>query len=58
MAKTKFKWILLLEDGTIREGEGNEKALIIAMKTPGLIDGDVIYHGFVSNISSWMCFIR
>lgn len=58
MKKPDFMWELLLADGSIVTGEGNEKALKIALKTPDLVDGDVWWNGCRNNIEHWMFLIK
>lgn len=48
-----YKWVLMQENGTIVEGEGNEKMLITAMKTPSVVDGDIYYNGRWNSLKFW-----
>ncbi len=38
------------EDGTLMEGEGNEKMFKAVLRTGGIIDGDVTWNGTTHNI--------
>ena len=58
MKMPDYKWQLLLKDGTIIEGEGNEKALKIALQNLDVVDGDVMWNGKWKNISFWMFLIN
>ena len=51
--KPEYKWVLMLEDGTILEGDGNQKSLVIAMKTPGIADGDIYWNGSCKPLDFW-----
>ena len=54
MARPEFKWILMKEDGTLSEGEGNERSFIEAAKTSGVVDGDVWHRSNHPNpLSFW-----
>lgn len=53
-----YKWVLMQEDGTIFEGQGNEKALVTAMKTPSVIDGDICYNGHWNNMKFWQFLLK
>ena len=55
---SEYKWTIMLEDGYIIEGEGNEKMLITAMKTPGIVDGDVVHNGALENVDFWKFLIK
>lgn len=54
----EYKWVIMLADGHIIEGEGNEKMLITAMKTPGIVDGDVMHCGTWHNMDFWKFLIK
>lgn len=56
--KQMFKWVMIQNDGTIIEGEGNQKMLIMAMKTPDVVDGDVYWHGTWHNMNFWRFLIK
>lgn len=49
----EYVWDLMLEDGTIMHGEGDERMFISAAKTIGVIDGDVWYRGHRNNLDFW-----
>ena len=53
-----FKWVMIQEDGTLIEGEGNQKMLVMAMKTPDVVDGDVYWHGTWKNMNFWRFLIK
>lgn len=53
-----FKWVMIQEDGTMIEGEGNQKMLVMAMKTPNVVDGDVYWHGTWKNMNFWSFLIK
>ena len=53
-----FKWVMIQNDGTLIEGEGNQKMLIMAMKTPDVVDGDVYWHGTWHNMNFWRFLIK
>lgn len=53
MSKPEYTWEIMLADGYIVSGEGNEKMLINAMTAPGVVDGDVWHNGVMHNIDFW-----
>jgi hypothetical protein len=55
---SEYKWVLMLEDGNIIEGEGNEKMLVMAMKTPGVVDGDICWNNTWKNLDFWSFLVK
>lgn len=54
----EYKWVLMLEDGHIIEGEGNEKMLVMAMKTPGVVDGDICWNNTWKSLDFWSFLVK
>ena len=53
-----YHWELMLKDGYIVEGTGNEKALVTALRTPDIVDGDVWRYGTRYHYTFWSFLLK